>query len=239
MAMPDPPAIFVPATGRSKFALRKIMQVTGLLNSNPIPFPFICQNGAFVYDLGEERIHSVLFEKPEQMELIAACKSMPETCFLIFDESEMRIMHPSAFGLDESERYLLEHKEYSDEEPFTAYSKIMCLSDDPRVFEQFIQKIKHVEVEVCTSTRTILEVNPAGVDKAVGIDVLIKHKNWNPENVYTAGDGENDIRMLERFENSFSPVTSSKHIQERAANLVDVSKEGLLTPILNFASSRK
>jgi hypothetical protein len=239
LASPNPPAIFVPATGRSLFTLRRIMQETGLLNGNPIPFPFICQNGAFVYDLGEKCIHSALFELPVQEQLLAICKSMTDTCFLIFDQNDMRIVHPTAFALDETEKYLLDHKEFDENEPFIMFSKIMCLSDDPRVFKEFISRMEGIDVEIAASTRTILEVNPAGVNKALGIEVLAKHKLWNMGDILCAGDGENDIHMLEKFENSFSPITSPQHIRERAANTIDTSKEGLLTPILNFAQSRK
>lgn len=47
--------------------------------------------------------------------------------------------------------------------------------------------------------RTTIDINPVGINKATGIADLLALKNWQGHEVFTIGDGGNDIAMLKRY----------------------------------------
>jgi len=238
LTMPDPPAVFVPATGRSMYTMRRILQEFGILNGKPIPFSFICQNGSFIYDQREKQLQGSTFEPDLQEELLSICKKMSGVCFLLFDENDLQILHPTSFGLQETDRFRISHREYRENDSVVRYSKMMCLSPDPEVFLEFISLVKGLDIEIATSTPTILEFNPTGISKGSSLEVLAEYKHWSKGNIFCAGDGENDLSMFSKFENSFAPKTCAKYIQEKAANIIDTLEYGLLTPILEYAAAK-
>lgn len=239
LTMPDPPAVFVPATGRSLFALRRTLQDTGISNGSPLTYPLILQNGSLIFASGEKKLRYTHFDLKTQNDLIAICKKKPGTTYLFFGESELRMLYPTPFGIEETERYLFLPREYSSDEPVIAYSKIMCLSNDVSYLDEMTSLVKGFDIEMALSTPTILEFNPPGVTKGSGLEMLVEYHNWDRNNIYCAGDAENDLGMFKLFENSFAPKTSPKSIQNRAANIIDTLEHGLLTPILQFATARR
>lgn len=236
LTMPDPPAIFVPATGRSLFALRRTFQASGIINGKPVPYPMILQNGALLLDQGEKKLRYSAFAQDIQEKIIALCKSKLEATFLLFGEQELRLLHPTPFGIWETERYMFVPKEFNDDEPVFPMSKIMCLSEDAKLLQEMSSLAQDYEMEVTLSTPTILEFNPAGVTKGHGLEMFVQLFHWEETNIYCAGDAENDLEMFARFQNSFAPETSPSVIQNKAANVINTLRDGLFAPILNFAS---
>ncbi len=47
--------------------------------------------------------------------------------------------------------------------------------------------------------KTTIDINLVGVDKATGIEEIIRFKNWRPAEVLAIGDGGNDLGMITRF----------------------------------------
>jgi hydroxymethylpyrimidine pyrophosphatase-like HAD family hydrolase len=235
LSMPNPPAEFIPATGRSLFALRKTFQAAGILNGKPIPYPMVLQNGALVFDRGEQKIHYKSFESDIQARLIEICKTRPETAFLLFGETDLIMLHPTPFGMDETERYMFTPRIYSDELPYLPMSKIMCLSDDTEVLREISALVEGYDIEKSLSTPTILEFNPSGITKGTGLETLMDIYDWDRDLVFCAGDGENDLGMFEKFPNSFAPVTCPLKIQNKAGATLDPRPEGLLRPMLRLA----
>jgi Cof subfamily protein (haloacid dehalogenase superfamily) len=236
LTMPDPPALFVPATGRSLFALRRTFRATGIINGKPVPYPMILQNGALLFDREEKKLRYSAFERAIQEQLIEICEMKPEATFLLFGEDEIRLLHPTPFGLWETERYMFIPKEFSDSDPYFPMSKIMCLNDDANLLQEMTSLVHGYDIEVCLSTPTILEFNPSGITKGTGLEMLVQYYQWDKANIYCAGDGENDLDMFALFQNSFAPETSPVMIQNRAANIINTNKDGLFAPILDFAS---
>ncbi len=47
--------------------------------------------------------------------------------------------------------------------------------------------------------KTTIDINVNGVDKASGIEALLRLRGWEGKDVYVIGDGGNDIGMIRRF----------------------------------------
>jgi Cof subfamily protein (haloacid dehalogenase superfamily) len=235
LTKPDPPAVFVPATGRSLFALRRTFQSSGIINGKPVPYPMILQNGALLFDRNERKIRYSAFERDIQNQIVEICKTKPEATFLLFGEEELRLLHPTPFGLWETERYMFIPKEFRDSDPYVPLSKIMCLSEDTELLQEVGSLVQGYDIEVTLSTPTILEFNPSGITKGKGLDLFVQYYQWDYANIYCAGDGENDLDMFAMFQNSFAPETSPELIQSKASNIINTRKNGLFAPILDFA----
>lgn len=47
--------------------------------------------------------------------------------------------------------------------------------------------------------KRMIDITRKGVDKAAGIATLLKAKQWSADNLYTVGDGGNDIAMIKTY----------------------------------------
>ena len=47
--------------------------------------------------------------------------------------------------------------------------------------------------------KTTIDINVAGVDKAAGIEEIVRRRGWGGSEVLTIGDGGNDVGMIEKF----------------------------------------
>lgn len=234
LTMPDPPAIFVPTTGRSLFAIRRILRSFEICDGYPLRFPMVLQNGALVYNPGEEKLRHAPISRDTQEELIILFKSMPEVSFLFFLEDHLRLLNPTPYGLEETRRYMSEPEIYTDTTPLEPCSKILCMSEDTGRISEMRGLVNCFKLEAARSKPTVLEFNAPGVNKGAGLEYLIQHNGWDRTRVYCAGDGDNDVEMFRRFENSFTPDTSPKNIQIKAKYIIDISHDGLLTSMLNI-----
>jgi Cof subfamily protein (haloacid dehalogenase superfamily) len=239
LVLPEPPAVFVPATGRSMYGLRKLFQLSGIFNGSPIPYPLILQNGSLVYNRGEQKLLFSPFDPVIQTDLINLCNANPSATYLLFGENSIRTLHPNQFGTAETEKYLLFPEEYNAGGPFIPLSKIMCLSEDPDYLKGFMNKAKRLGIEVSMSNPTLLEMNPLGITKGTGLELLVEHNQWKRDEVYCAGDAGNDLDMFKKFPNSFAPETSPESIRACAAHVIDTEECGLFTPILEFIKAGK
>lgn len=232
LTMPDPPAVFVPATGRSLFAIRQIFRSYGAFKERTIPFPMVLQNGSLIYNPGEEKLRSVTLDLDVQTRLIGLFKQEPRIAFLFFFEDRLRMLNDTPFGRTSTSRYMYEPEPFDTETETEMSSKIICLSDDGSLLQEIREKLRGFPVEAEFSLPTILELNAAGVNKGAGLEFLSEYNGWDKKRVFCAGDGDNDIEMFRKFENSFTPESSPDRIKEKAKFVIDARTEGLFTPML-------
>lgn len=66
------------------------------------------------------------------------------------------------------------------------------------------------------------EISPRGVNKAAGIDWLVKTYGFNPDEIYVVGDSGNDIDMFKQYyQNSFCMEHSKPSIKKYAKHTVE------------------
>ncbi|GAA2835100.1 Cof subfamily protein (haloacid dehalogenase superfamily) [Leucobacter komagatae] len=78
-------------------------------------------------------------------------------------------------------------------------ARVIVFSPDYRV-EEFMSAIESLgltHVSYAVGTSSWLDIAPDGVTKASALEVLREKLEINPANVFAAGDGRNDIEMLE------------------------------------------
>jgi len=234
LTMPEPPAIFVPTTGRTLFSIRTLFQSFGVLSDSPMHFPAVLQNGSLIVNAGEQRLRYRTFEPEVQAALIKVLLSRPDVSFMLFNNDRMRMMNPTPYGDATTSYYMFKPERYDPHEPDEPCSKIICLAETVEILDEIRGLIQGFDFELASSKTTILEINPPGVSKGVALEYLAEHNGWDKQRVYCAGDGENDLEMFRRFPVSFTPHTSPDTIKGQVTHVVDIQEHGLLRSILNI-----
>lgn len=113
-------------------------------------------------------------------------------------------------------------------------ARVIVFSPDYRV-EEFLTAIESLgltHVSYAVGTTSWLDIAPDGVTKASALEVLRAKLDVNPANVFAAGDGRNDIEMLEWAGRLGVAVAMGQAVPEvkKAATQVTASAEdgGLL-----------
>ena len=64
-----------------------------------------------------------------------------------------------------------------------------------------------------------LDIVPAGVNKARGVENLLRVKNWEAE-VFVIGDESNDLPMIRHF-NGYTVATAKDFVKREATKIFD------------------
>lgn len=228
---------FVPATGRSLGAIKRLFRRNQVFKDGPLPIPVILQNGSLVYLPGEQ-LHAYRAFPPETQErLLKAMLAEPELNFWLFGDNILHTLWPTPFGRSLSEHFDLDIQPFPRNEPPAEYSKIIALSEDPEQLANFANNPALDGTELSYSRTTLLEINPAGINKGTALVDLLQALGLEQPQIYVAGDGGNDLPLFELSDHSFAPLNAQPQVMERARYVIDTQQEGLLAPILRLAES--
>lgn len=82
---------------------------------------------------------------------------------------------------------------------------------------------------VAYANNFVVDVVPAGVSKATGLDFVCEYANISQEDTYTIGDSYNDIPLMEYGQNGACMVTAVDEVKEHASHIYSSIKEMLET----------
>ncbi len=230
---------FVPATGRPLHSVRRTLERHGLFVDEPIPFPLVLENGSAVYLENEVLLSQRSFEAELQEELMDAVWSSSGASFMLFSLDAARLLRVNDRVRGFVRRFDLDEKHFDTEEGLPQpLCKIGVTADEPEALRDFQDALSGLPLEHTYSLPDMLEIAPVGVHKGLGLEDLLKHAGGVCSQVVVVGDGENDLALFGRADLSFAPQDSPRNIQVHADHILDISKEGLLTPILREIQSR-
>lgn len=237
MLLDHPPSevLFIPATGRPLESVRRTLRKAGLFKETKIPFPLVLQNGSLLYRPDEVQASYKPFDIQTQKTLIALAKGRPETTFLFLGMKEIHLLWPSRFGLASVEKYEFEVVPFTDQSVDCPFSKVMCISNVVRDLSPLAQVAKWMPVDTAFSTPTIFEITPQGINKGSGLLELLCVLGQENIPLYVAGDGENDLPMMQMARVSFAPMNALPDVIKQAHVKLDVDQEGLLRPMMEKA----
>ena len=232
---PDADVLFIPATGRPLKAVKRTFRKAGLFKEKKIPFPLVLQNGSLMYLPDENPLSYEPFDMETQKKLIRLAKDRPETTFLFLGMEEIHLLWPSQFGLLSVEKYEFEVIPFIDRSINCSFSKVMCISNVARDLSALAQFVKWMPVDTALSTPTIFEVTPQGINKGSGLLKLLRALGWENLPLYVAGDGENDLPMMQMARVSFAPTNALPDVVKQSHFRIDVGQRGLLRPMMEKA----
>lgn len=234
LAEPVDAYTLVPATGRPLAAVRGAFGRNGLFADQPLPYPLVLLNGAMLFGPGEVPSGYSPLVPGLQRQLLDVTASFQDVTFWFLSPDTIDEQWPSDFATQEAGRFDFTIREIPApaDGSETAYGKIMCVSKDRGRLMEIAKRIKNLPVQAAFTMDTLLEITAADVDKYRGLRALTRRLGLEQAPIYAAGDGENDLALFQHARLSFAPVTSPAHVREAATHVIDVSRDGLLTPIL-------
>lgn len=84
--------------------------------------------------------------------------------------------------------------EYRDAKTDAIYKGAIAVK--PTLVDQLQSNLNIEGVDITRSRRQLLELMPAGINKRVGLERLLKHLGYGTENLMVFGDEENDREMM-------------------------------------------
>ena len=235
LAQPNPPALFVPCTGRLRPALHNLFTRQGICPDGSLPFPLVLQNGAALYGPGEALVRFHSFSELIQHFVLDLVMGTPEVTFLVFSEDQVYIQWPTEFAYGLARRFDLDTRPFDLNEPIR-FSKVMAFCEDPEYLAVVAKQVDRADIEQSFSLATVLEMTPAGVHKGRGLRELLQLLGRWGYPLLAAGDGGNDISMFDLADRTFAPQTAPASMQALAGKVIDVNETGLLEPMLAEAA---
>lgn len=170
--------LFVIATGRSYLDLKR------KLDLYPIPFDYLIVNhGGVILDKKEQVIAANLIPKSIGSEILNSVKSNNDIeQIILFDTMKKDIKELS----EELTKIMLEMKKESS---------ARNLSDQLNV--QYRNYVK--SYVIATKNNYLVEIISITTDKGKAIEKIIEMENMNDKDVFTIGDGANDVEMILKY----------------------------------------
>jgi Cof subfamily protein (haloacid dehalogenase superfamily) len=177
---------------------------------------FVTANGMITYVAGEKLLeHSLSAELVDKVIESARTHRIyyevhpndGERLSLKADRGYMESMisgdKPDEVGINEwleREAAIEQDIHWHDHLPEQKYAKMYCFTKDHENMKAWIEELKKMKSETnfttSSSSHHNVEVMVEGVNKATGIEALLKHYQLSPGDVMAIGDSNNDIPMM-------------------------------------------
>jgi Cof subfamily protein (haloacid dehalogenase superfamily) len=125
-----------------------------------------------------------------------------------------------------TEMPLLEWAKHSKFEP----NKIVIVAEEHRdeIMDKLLPFIDKYKLDMFYSGPIYIEIMPKNVNKASGIEVLMRYYNIKEHEVAVIGDSMNDAAMLSRFENSYVMSHAGSDVLKLGKKVVGSVDEALM-----------
>lgn len=224
---------FVVCTGRSLDSTKRTFAQNGLFENKKIPIPLVLLNGTLLLGPNEEFLDFRAFSFQQQTDIISQALSRNgEITFLFLTKDQTYLSGEDPFGLELINKYEFYPSRLENWDGVNAISKVMCFSKNEDDLHEFKTKIQNEKIEIAYGMSSILEITPCGGNKGEGIKRLLKMTHLEYQRIVAAGDGGNDLSMVPIADEFIVPSTAPIEVKKHATRIVDVSENGLLTPMI-------
>ncbi len=206
--------LFVIDTGRS---MESILAET-LKYNIPVDY-FITNNGGMVFDHKQNELFASYLDPVMSLDIMYLAKEIGNVVSyvandgyhrhrVIIDDSLVEKRYP---GLkpDLSEEELMKSGKYAQFVISMSEMKEASLLAD-KINEHFSHTV------VAYANKYVVDIVPKGISKAIGLDYLCRYIHVPIENVYTIGDADNDIPLMEFGMHGACMKNALENIQEHA-----------------------
>lgn len=226
---------FTIASGRSVDAIRPCLE--GL----PINAPVVVTNGTQIYDFEKEEL---LFEAGLSPEAPADFKEVfgafPKLAAEIYTQGVLYCVNPNLV----TQKHLRITRQTAVEAKLSElpdgwiYAKLQEDTPYLQQVQQFLRSRFPGRYEAIFSNPYLLEVADSACGKGPGVLNLARLLGISPEDVYCAGDNENDLSMLKAAAISFVPEHSTPIATAEADVIVCDCDEGALADVVEYLDKK-
>lgn len=207
----------------------------------PVNAPVILSNGAQLYDFARERmVEELLLDDRAPADLLALSDAMPELGIECYHGDDVYIHRPNAFTQRHVVRVNTTWTPMELREMPRPWSKAVIQADYLallRAQEWLVQRFPE-RYEVIFSNRFLLECTAKGATKGGMVLRLAQRLGVRREDIYCAGDNQNDIPMLAVSAVPFAPGDCAQAVKDWGAVLVRPCAEGAVAQMVEILDSR-
>lgn len=230
--------LIIPTTGRPLHSVQRRFAKNGLWLEQSLPLPLVLDNGCAIYRPQKELVKYTPFAPELQEALLEILWDHRRLSFALIHPEEVHYpWPPSQYANRFFTAFDFNAFSFSERSRRVPFARITMISEDLEPIERFVEATSHLPVETTSSMQGLCEIMPAGRHKAQGLLDLLQALEIEDPFICAAGDGGNDLEIFDLSQRSFAPLTSPPEIQERADQVVDVEKNGLLQPMLEMLQS--
>ena len=225
--------IRVASTGRTLESVRRVFAKNGLFVDQTIPFPMILMNGGAVFGFNEERVSDIHFT-PKLLDKVTTNLPLEDdVTYLFMGLRESLLLTPTEYAVSACTRYELGYRYINNlDEINIPIIKVMAFSRNLNTLAVIDSTFKQYPVEGVYSMPTIYEITPQGINKGKGLHHLIEGLNLKPKMTIAAGDGGNDLPLLNEVDYAFAPHHASAEVLTQVQYRFEREPNGIFASIL-------
>lgn len=107
------------------------------------------------------------------------------------------------------------------------FYKVLLFCKNKKQVPLMVEKLsQNKDLELATSSHSVIEVNPVGVSKASAVQFLAKKWNLQPEEIMACGDGMNDYKLLEWVKYGIAMDNAPEELKKIAYGITSKNTEG-------------
>jgi hypothetical protein len=110
-------------------------------------------------------------------------------------------------------------------------NKICILSGNTKKINKLKEELSS-KFEILCLNKYWYEIMPKGVNKGAMLDTIMLKENLQRDEVMVFGDGENDIEMLKRVDESYAMKNAMETVKKVANNIAETNSENGVVKIL-------
>ncbi|MCP3028855.1 HAD family hydrolase [Halobacillus sp. A5] len=208
------------ASGRMDHDITQVLDKVGVTGHR------ISQNGAFVYDVNNNSIHSRSFEAAKAKEVMNFIKEEPMVKTVSTKDKIYTSEHNEWVDLISSQLFqdiIIEPALITQFGTHITPSKITLhgKEDDVILAHRRVHKQFGEQLDSFISHESCVDIMPQMINKGNGIKALLHSIGVNPDETACIGDSFNDLPMFEVTPHSYAMSTAHPDVQKKAAYVVD------------------
>lgn len=162
----------------------------------------ICYNGGNIIDISTDNKLNVLFEKALTQEQIQAIITFANANNLAIwgysTDNKTALINRRSLKVKIMENFNHLPTKYVDQTTKETMYKILLFCKKKKQVNPILEQLNNIKgLELTTSSHSVIEINPLGVNKATAVQFLCQKWNIKAQEVLVCGDGMNDYKLIQ------------------------------------------
>lgn len=233
------PVTLILATGRSLTGTRLPLQANRLAREDqPLPYALVLNNGSLLFLPGEVLLEHHPFPAHLATRLVDTASRYPDVSIILQGVHQDWLVDWNGQGIQAATRYGFRPDMLQPTDPLPVFNKMMCVSSQPARLHQLAADLESAPLERNFSLEDIFEVTPQQINKASGLQTLVKALHLPNTPLVAVGDGHNDVAMLKLADLACVPDNAPAYLKDSAQLVFDRKLHGVLQPALQAALNK-
>ena len=233
---------FMAEGGRFTFSTGRLYQsFTAIADIVPYNAPVIFANGAQIVDLSTTE---VIYERPLEEDAIDICREVlanfPGAAAELYAHKRSGVVRCNPISAKHMIDFQIEHSLHEDPAEFARpWSKILFTEETETLREiaEFVRE-RYTKATVCFSSKYFLEVFHSSVDKGRSTHKLAEILGISRDDIYTSGDQENDLALLQAAKIAFAPENALPSVKEQVDVILPDNDHDMMAALIAYLDQR-